>query len=89
VSEATSCRPKVRFLKTDFIFKTLHSYNTIVLRRKDCLHRVWNKVGGCSFRHGNIPSDSIKGKQFLDQLSDYRFLKEDSVLWSLLFSFNS
>jgi len=36
---------------------------------------------GCC-EDGNEPSDSIKGREYLNQLSDYQFLKEDSVLWS-------
>jgi hypothetical protein len=32
-------------------------------------------VGSCE--HGNEPSDSIKGREFLDYLSDCQFLKKD------------
>jgi hypothetical protein len=36
-------------------------------------------VAGCC-EHGNEISDSIKGGEFLDQLSDYQLLKKDSAL---------
>jgi hypothetical protein len=36
-------------------------------------------VGSCE--HGNEPSSSIKGGEFLDELSDSQFLKKDSVAW--------
>jgi hypothetical protein len=35
-----------------------------------------------SCEHGNETSGSIKGGEFLDQLSDYWFLKKDSTPWS-------
>jgi hypothetical protein len=35
-----------------------------------------------SFEHGNKPSDSIKGREFLDQLSDYQLLKKVSAQWN-------
>jgi hypothetical protein len=38
-------------------------------------------VAGCS-EHGNEPSGSIKGGEFLDLLSDYYLLKKDSAPWS-------
>jgi hypothetical protein len=31
---------------------------------------------GC-YEHGNEPPGFIKGREFLDQSSDYQFLKED------------
>jgi len=31
-----------------------------------------------SCEHGNEPSSSVKGGEFLDQLSDYQLLKKDS-----------
>jgi len=31
---------------------------------------------------GSEPSGSMKGGEFLEQLSDYQFLKKDSVPWS-------
>jgi hypothetical protein len=34
-------------------------------------------AGSCG--HSNDPSGSIKGQEFLDQLSNYQFLKKDSV----------
>jgi hypothetical protein len=37
-------------------------------------------VGTCE--SGNEPSVSIKGRKFLDQLSDYQFLKKVFVPWS-------
>jgi hypothetical protein len=36
-------------------------------------------VGFC--KYSNEPLDFIKGREFLDQLSDYKFLKEDSATW--------
>jgi hypothetical protein len=33
-----------------------------------------------AYEHGNEPYGSIKGR--LEQLSDYEFLKKDSVPWS-------
>jgi hypothetical protein len=36
-----------------------------------------------SFEHGNAPLGSTKDG-FLDQLSSYQFLKEDSAPWSQL-----
>jgi hypothetical protein len=41
----------------------------------------WNPVTGCC-EHGNEPSVSIKGGEFLDQLSEYFLLKKDSAPWS-------
>jgi hypothetical protein len=35
-------------------------------------------VAGCR-KHGNIPSDSIKDEEFIDYLSGYLLLKEDSA----------
>jgi hypothetical protein len=35
-----------------------------------------------SCEHGNEPSDFIIGWEFLDQMSDYQFLKKDSDPWS-------
>jgi hypothetical protein len=32
--------------------------------------------------HGNEPVGSIKGREFLDYLSEYLLLKKDSALWS-------
>jgi hypothetical protein len=40
----------------------------------------------CSFKHGYEPVDSIKGGEFLDQLSDYQLSNIASVLWSYLVS---
>jgi hypothetical protein len=37
-------------------------------------------VAGCC-EHGNEPPGSIKGEEFLDQLSDYKLLKNDSAPW--------
>jgi hypothetical protein len=34
-------------------------------------------TGTCE--HSSEPSDSIKGREFFDQLSDYQFLKKDSA----------
>jgi hypothetical protein len=41
-----------------------------------------------SCEHGNEPSGSIKGGNFLEQLSDYQLLKQDSPLVSLLVSYS-
>jgi hypothetical protein len=35
-----------------------------------------------SYEHSDEPSGSIKGREFLHQLSDYCLLKMDSVPWS-------
>jgi hypothetical protein len=32
---------------------------------------IWLRIVAGSCEHGNEPSGSIKGKEFLDQLSDY------------------
>jgi hypothetical protein len=37
-------------------------------------------IGFCEYRHEI--SGSIKGEEFIDQLSDYQFLKKNSALWS-------
>jgi len=37
-------------------------------------------VGSC--QHGDEPSGSVQGREFLDQLSAYWLLKEDSAPWS-------
>jgi hypothetical protein len=37
-------------------------------------------MGSCE--HGYEPSGSAKGGEFLDQLSDCKFLKKDSAPWS-------
>jgi hypothetical protein len=37
-------------------------------------------AGSCE--HGNEPSGSIKGAEFLYKLSDYQLLKKGSALWS-------
>jgi len=41
-------------------------------------------MGSCE--HGNASSGSMKGWEYLDQLSDYQPFKKDSVPWSLLIS---
>jgi hypothetical protein len=38
-------------------------------------------VAGCC-EHSNEPMDSIKGGEFVDQLSDYQLLKKDSAPFS-------
>jgi hypothetical protein len=35
-----------------------------------------------SFENGNELLGSIKGREFLDQLCDYKFLKKDTTPWS-------
>jgi hypothetical protein len=35
-----------------------------------------------SCEHGNEPSGSINGGEFIDQLSSYQLLKENSAVWS-------
>jgi hypothetical protein len=42
-----------------------------------------------SFEYGNEPSGSIKGEEFLDQLSNYLLLKKDSAQWRQLRCFLS
>jgi hypothetical protein len=37
-----------------------------------------------SSEHSNEPSDSMKGRGFLDQMSNYEHLNKDSVPWSHL-----
>jgi hypothetical protein len=37
-------------------------------------------TGSCE--HGNEPSVSINGGEFLDYISDYQLLKKDSASWS-------
>jgi hypothetical protein len=37
-----------------------------------------------SCERGNEPSGSIKGREFLDQLSDFLLFKKDSAPWSWL-----
>jgi hypothetical protein len=39
-------------------------------------------AGSCE--HGNEPSITVKGGEFLCQLNDYQFLKKDSSLWDQL-----
>jgi hypothetical protein len=41
----------------------------------------WVPVAG-TCEHGNEPSGSIKGEEFLDQQSDYYFLKKGFASWS-------
>jgi hypothetical protein len=45
---------------------------------------IWLRIGTVdgSYKLGNGPSGSITGAEFLDQLSDYQFLKKDSTPWS-------
>jgi hypothetical protein len=38
----------------------------------------WGSVAGCCV-HGNERSGSIKGREFLGQLSDYNLLKKESL----------
>jgi hypothetical protein len=42
---------------------------------------VQGPVAGCC-EHGNEPSGSIKGREFLDKLSDCQLLKKDSAPFS-------
>jgi hypothetical protein len=35
-----------------------------------------------SFEHGNEPLASTKSREYVEQLSDYQFLKKDSAQWS-------
>jgi hypothetical protein len=41
-------------------------------------------IGSCE--HRNTPSDSMKGRKYLDQLSEYYFLNKVLVSWSYIFS---
>jgi hypothetical protein len=36
---------------------------------------------GCS-EHGNEPSGVVKGREYLDQLSNHHLLRRDCALWS-------
>jgi hypothetical protein len=40
----------------------------------------------CPCEHDNESSDSMTGEVFLDQLSDYRFLTEESAPWNYCIS---
>jgi hypothetical protein len=40
-------------------------------------------MGGCC-EHGNDPSSSIKGEEFLKRLSNYKHLKNDCASWSVI-----
>jgi hypothetical protein len=42
----------------------------------------WLRIGASDGEHGNDPSSSIKGKEFLDQLSDYKLLNRECAPWS-------
>jgi hypothetical protein len=42
---------------------------------------VEGRMTGCC-EHGNEPSCSMRGGEFLDLLSNYQLLKTDSVPWS-------
>jgi hypothetical protein len=49
--------------------------------------RAWLWIGFycsrySSFQHSNEPPGSIKSGEFLDQLSNYKFLKKASAAWS-------
>jgi hypothetical protein len=39
-------------------------------------------VGFCE--HGNEPSGSIKGREFIDKLYDCKLSKKDSAAWSYI-----
>jgi hypothetical protein len=39
-----------------------------------------------SCEHGNEPSGSVKGWEFLDKLTDYQLLWKDSAAWTYLLS---
>jgi hypothetical protein len=45
--------------------------------RYEMLNSASNLAGSCE--HGNEPSGSIKGEEFLDYLSDQELLKKDST----------
>jgi hypothetical protein len=44
---------------------------------------IWLSIGtsGGICEHDNEPSGSIRDAEFLDYLSNYRLLKNDSALW--------
>jgi hypothetical protein len=46
----------------------------------EMLHRASELEGSCE--HGDEPSGPIKGRKFLDEVSDYQLLKKDSSPWS-------
>jgi hypothetical protein len=45
---------------------------------------MWRRMGGGagSYEHGNEHSGSTIGREFHDQLSDYRLLEKDPAPWS-------
>jgi hypothetical protein len=49
-------------------------------RQEDNIKMHLREIG----ENGNEPSGSIKGGEFLDSLSDYQLLNEDSAPWSYL-----
>jgi hypothetical protein len=54
---------------------------------EDTASQLQRSVGLClegTSEHGNEPSRSIKGGEFLDYLSDCQLLKKDSAPWSQL-----
>jgi hypothetical protein len=55
--------------------------------RLDASCSVQGSVGG-SCEHGNEPSGSIEGGEFIDWLNDCWFFKEDSTPWGWLVSQN-
>jgi hypothetical protein len=67
-------------MKREGIFNCISKkYNVRVSNGFHCL-RVWSSGG--LFEHGNEPSGSIQGGEFLDHLSEFKFLYKDSALLS-------
>jgi hypothetical protein len=53
--------------------------------RKHTASQLQRSVGLClegTSEHSNEPSGSIKGREFLDWLSDFQLLKKDSAPWN-------
>jgi hypothetical protein len=70
---------------------TLRKDNITMGLTEICLKGVgWNNLGGgggpvaASCEHGNEPSGSIKGGEFLDQLSDHWIPRKVPAPWSYL-----
>jgi hypothetical protein len=63
--------------------KTKIHFNEIECDDVDWIAVFQDRVSGVlSCEHDNEPSDSIKGREFLQKLSDYQLLNKDSSLRS-------
>jgi hypothetical protein len=71
---------KYKYLYRDIsLLQFLVMYGVGVLNLKPC---VLSKTVADPSEHSNEPSDSIKGGEFLDLLSDCQLLKKDSIPYS-------